>query len=151
LWLVPSAPCSPGFISRVYIRGDGMRVAEALEQTGSPNLVHVDETFLDMKHVGVISASTWRRRWIWWEMRKARKGASPPAQKASFPQGSVQTVLFCRPGVLHVLKVHCSVILKLECTRTLTFRNFQSRRLVTALHIIPPAKSIDARGTPTPA
>jgi hypothetical protein len=60
-------------------------------------------------------------------------------------------VLFCRPGVLHVLKVHCSVILKLECTRTLTFRNFQSRRLVTALQIIPPAKSIDARGTPTPA
>jgi hypothetical protein len=138
---------------RVYIRCDGMRVAEALEQTGSPNLVHVDEIFLDMKRMGAMSASTWRRRWIWWEMRKARKRASPPAQKASFPQSSVQTVLFCRPGVLNVLKVHCSVILKRKCTRTLTltFRNFQSRRLVTALHIIPPAKSIDAGGTPTPA
>jgi class 3 adenylate cyclase len=33
---------------RVHIRGDGMRVAEALEQTGSPNLVHVDDVFLDI-------------------------------------------------------------------------------------------------------
>ena len=32
---------------RVHIRGDGMRVAEGLEQTGSPSMLHVDDTFLD--------------------------------------------------------------------------------------------------------
>jgi len=37
---------------RVHIRGDGMRVAEALEQTGSPKLVHVDDVFLDMLQAG---------------------------------------------------------------------------------------------------
>jgi class 3 adenylate cyclase len=37
---------------RVHIRGDGMRVAEALEQTGSPNLVHVDDVFLDILQAG---------------------------------------------------------------------------------------------------
>ena len=37
---------------RVHIRGDGMRVAEALEQTGSPKLVHVDDVFLDILQAG---------------------------------------------------------------------------------------------------